>query len=168
MRDWENTMTREHLQAGGSLLALILLVGLASAQSIDSARTAAEARRADIRKMMELTGSGKLGVQVFNQLLTNFKSNFPQVPGQFWEDFSKEVSAEELQERLIPVYEKNFTGEDIRGLIQFYRSPLGQKLTKITPQISHDAMEIGSQWGQEIGNRLLKKLEQGGYIKQST
>jgi len=161
-------MSQNYRRLGGALLFLTLLAVPGLAQATDSEKALAEAKRADIRKMMELTGSAQLGIQVFNQLLGDFKSSFPQVPPKFWEEFSKEVSAEELQERLIPVYEKNFTQEDIRGLIQFYQSPLGEKLVKTMPQVLHEAMEIGGQWGRELGERLRKKLRQGGYIKQST
>ena len=161
-------MSQNYRRLGCTLLVLIVLAVPGLAQDGDSERAAAEAKRAEIRKMMELTGSAQLGIQVLNQLLADFRSSFPQVPPKFWEEFSKEVSVGELQERLIPVYEKNFTEEDIRGLIQFYQSPLGDKLVKTMPQVLHEAMEIGGQWGREIGERLRKRLRQRGYIKQST
>ena len=120
----------------------------------------------NIRKMLALTGSGKLGVQVMEQMIASFKSHYPNVDSSFWTDFMKEVRPEDLVNMVIPVYDRNFTDEEIEGMIVFYSSPIGQKVLAKLPIVMQESMQIGQAWGQELGKKVLQKLQQKGYIKE--
>ncbi len=43
------------------------------------------------------------------------------------------------------LYAKYYTTEELQGLIDFYRTPLGQKTIDITPQLSQEALEQSNQ-----------------------
>ena len=122
------------------------------------------AMQRDIRKLLEMTGSAKLGMQVINYLMTSFKESYPNVPQTFWDEFSKEVNEDGLVKMVVPIYEKYYTHKDIKGLIKFYKSPLGKKSIELAPQLTQDSMQVGEAWGKEISEKALKKLRQGGYI----
>jgi len=49
---------------------------------------------------------------------------------------------------------------DLNEINTFYKSPVGQKLTKKTPLIMVESMEIGQEWGREIGGYIAKKIEE--------
>ena len=36
---------------------------------------------------------------------------------------------------LVPIYDKHWTDEDVKGLILFYETPLGQKMITVLPQV---------------------------------
>jgi uncharacterized protein len=81
----------------------------------------------DIKILLEMTGSAKLGVQVANQMITSFKTTYPDIPDKFWSDFMEELEAEDLNSIIIPIYEKYYNHKDIKKLIKFYKSPIGKK-----------------------------------------
>jgi hypothetical protein len=118
------------------------------------------AKRQDIRKLLEVTGSAKLGQQVLAQMMQTFKSTNPKVPEEFWDQVMKEFDSGTMIDLVVPVYEKHLTHEDVKGMLAFYESPLGQKLIAVTPAITQESMQAGQQWGMEIARRVQKRLEE--------
>jgi hypothetical protein len=116
-----------------------------------------------IQQMLELTGAGKLGIQVLNQMVTNFKSTYPKVDQEFWNDFKKEVKADDIVNLMIPIYDKHYSEKDIEQLIQFYKSPIGRKTIAVTPLITQESMIAGQQWGMATGRKVIEKLKEKGF-----
>lgn len=48
----------------------------------------------------------------------------------------------ELSKRMVPLYVKRFTPKELKGLIAFYRSPVGAKLREQTPALMKEAGEV--------------------------
>ena len=117
----------------------------------------------DIRRMLVLSGSGKLGIQVMRQLLQYQRQANPEVPQEFWEEFMSEVDPNELIELIVPIYARYFSHEDVKGMILFYESPVGKKLVSVQPLITRDSMSAGQQWGMAIGRKIVRKLQEKGY-----
>ena len=115
-----------------------------------------------IQQMLELTGAGKLGIQVMNQMMTNFKSTYPKVDQEFWNDFKKEVKADDIVNLMIPIYDKHYSENDIEQLILFYKSPIGRKTIAVTPLITQESMIAGQQWGMATGRKVIEKLKEKG------
>ncbi len=84
-----------------------------------------EAFRADILRMMTITGSDKLGEQMLFAMIEQLKPMAPQVPEEFWTAFGEEVDMDVFIEGLVPIYAKHLTHDDIKGIIAFYESPAG-------------------------------------------
>ncbi|MEA5627863.1 DUF2059 domain-containing protein [Nostoc sp. UHCC 0251] len=121
----------------------------------------------NIKKLFELTGVKNLSRQILTQLLNNVKSDYPQVPQKFWDKFAVEFKSDDLVNEIIPIYNKYFTNEEIKQLITFYQTPLGQKTITVIPQIYQESYEIGKRYGRAAAQRALKKLEAEGYIRPS-
>jgi hypothetical protein len=117
----------------------------------------------DVRKLMELTGSKKLGEQVLNQMFLQLKNQLPKVPEKFWQDLRQSLNINEMLESMVPVHAKYFTHEEVKELIRFYESPVGRKLTEATPKISEESMVEGQKWVLKTGQMIEKKLEEAGY-----
>lgn len=117
----------------------------------------------DIKKLIAMTGSADVGVQVLDQMVGSFKQGLPNVPAKFWDEFRKEVGPDDLTNLIIPIYDKYFTHDDIKGLISFYNTPLGKKFTKNLPQVTAESMSVGQAWGQQLGMKVAKKLSEEGY-----
>ena len=148
------------LPAIAGALLLLAIPGIGGAQETPSADRTEQV----IHEILELTGSAALSRQMMEQMLPSLKLAVPDVPDSFWNDFMAEVDANELADRLVPVYVKHFTLEELEQLAAFYRSPLGKKLTSETPLLLKESMAIGQQWGAEIARRALEKAKarQGG------
>ena len=120
-----------------------------------------------IRQFIELAGMAKLGIQMMDNLVATYKQSYPAAGNEFWEAFMKEADVATLLEKMIPIYDQNFSDEDIMQLIAFYESPIGRKMIDRMPAIMQQAMQVGAEWGKQLGEKVIEKLKQKGYIKNS-
>jgi len=116
-----------------------------------------------IKALMQSTGSGEMGMQMMNQMLPALKQMIPSAPESFWTDVMSEVDANDIEDMVIPVYQKYLTEEDIQAVNSFYQTEAGQKLIRVQPTIMQESMAIGQQWGQNLAKQVLLK-----YQKQSS
>jgi hypothetical protein len=123
----------------------------------------AKARREDIRQLMALTGAGRLGVEIVRQLTSRLRPLVAKAPQSFWDEYLAQVKEEELVERIIPIYERNLSAQDVKDLIAFYKTPAGQHLVRATPIIMQESFADGQAWGQEIARRILQSARAKGF-----
>jgi uncharacterized protein len=123
------------------------------------------AKRAEIRKLIELTGAANVSADALRQIIAPLKAGFPQVPQEFWDNFAKEVRSDELIDLVVPIYDKYYTRDEIHDLTVFYQSPVGQKTIKVLPKLSAEAINAGQAWGQMVADRAIRKLKEKGYDK---
>ncbi|HDZ22755.1 hypothetical protein LCGC14_0451450 [marine sediment metagenome] len=140
--------------------AAAISVAVAQEDAGDSSSTIDEALRADILKMLKLTGSDKLGEQVFKQMMASLKPLAPNVPEEFWTLLGQEFDMSGMIDLLIPVYAKHLTHEDVQAIIVFYETPAGRNLIAAQPKIVADSMVIGQRWGQEIAQKVMARLQE--------
>jgi len=123
----------------------------------------APATQEHIKILLEVSGSAKLGVQLLNNMISTLKQSYPSVPQEFWGNFLKEAKPETLIDMMIPIYAKYYTDDDVKGLIGFYKSPLGEKVINTLPLISQEAYTVGVQWGQQVSDKIAQELIEKGY-----
>ncbi|SEW52169.1 DUF2059 domain-containing protein [Chitinophaga arvensicola] len=119
-----------------------------------------------IKELMEVTGSGKLGAQISHQLMSSFQTQFPEVPAEFWEKAKAQVKPEEIINLSIPIYAKYYTEEEIVELLKFYKTPIGQKVIQVTPQLMTESMEAGRSWGKKLAENIIQELKEKGYTRE--
>ena len=108
-------------------------------------------KRAAIDEMLRLTGMEGLMAQMKDQMVAAMKPQMQNVPAVFWDKFRAKLNVGEVLERIIPLYDKYYTLEDIRAVNAFYSSPAGQKVLSTLPQIMQESMQIGQEWGARSG-----------------
>lgn len=124
------------------------------------------AKIADIRKLLELTGSRDMVNQMKGTLMAQFRQASPNLPPEMFDEMLDEMKAEDLEEAIIPIYVKHFSADDIKQLIAFYESPFGRKVTRAMPQIMQECNEIGINWGQNIVTRVATKWRKEGKLTE--
>ena len=112
----------------------------------------------EIRRMLRLTGMEKLVNQMVEQLLATFKAGSPDVPDEIWTGLREEMQTKELYEKLLPLYAKYYSVEDLRAINEFYESVAGQHFIAKMPQAMQEAMVVGGTWGEEAGKRVDEKI----------
>lgn len=142
------------------LLSLILFVTLSI-----SCYPQTPATKEHVKTLLELTGSGKLGIQVMENMIGTLKKSLPDVPDEFWNEFMKDINAESLIELIIPIYVKYYSDEDVVQLTAFYQTPLGKKVTENLPLIAQESYAAGTEWGKKLGEKAVAKLKEGGYLE---
>ncbi|WP_438279043.1 DUF2059 domain-containing protein [Nitrobacter sp.] len=74
---------------------------------------------------------------------------------------------DELSDAVVQVYASNFTADDLRALIVFYKTPVGQKFLQKTPLLAQQTMAVGQQFGRsvasEIRTRMIEELRKKGH-----
>jgi hypothetical protein len=74
---------------------------------------------------------------------------------------------EELSDAVVKVYASNFSADDLRALIVFYKTPVGQKFLQKTPLVARQTMAVGQQFGRsiasEIRTRMIEELRKKGH-----
>lgn len=125
-----------------------------------SANAQSTSKSQKINQLMELTGSGKMAIQMMDQMMNSFKSSYSTVKNSFWEDFRKEIKAEDITNMIIPIYDKYYTETDIDQLIAFYNSPIGKKMIATMPQVMQESMVVGQAWGKQISEKVIAKLKE--------
>lgn len=135
---------------------LLLSVCLGSSLIFSSAAFAQTASEQSIKQLIVETGAAEMGTMVFDQLLAQLKAA-GATDAQITE-VKKEFNVEQLVDLLVPVYQKQFTEEDVKAFLEFYQSPAGKKLVEKQPAIMQESMVIGQQWGMGIAQKIQEIL----------
>lgn len=106
------------------------------------------AKEADIRSLMELLGARDLVQDGENTAIDQSREKLlATVPnndkGQafvnaFAGSYQKKFDVDQVTNQLVLSYDKHFTDDEIKGLLQFYGSPLGQKVAAEMPKITRE------------------------------
>lgn len=126
----------------------------------------AEAKLAAVRELLVMNKSDQLSDQMTNSLVQSFASASPSVPSKTWNEISTilEKDKDTIDETLIPVYTKNFSLQELRDLIAFYKSPTGQRFRQIMPKVARDTQRLTTEWGQRRAKRIEALLKERGHL----
>ncbi|WP_419868822.1 DUF2059 domain-containing protein [Chryseobacterium sp. CT-SW4] len=113
-----------------------------------------------IQELMKLTQVDKISLQMYTQIMDYYKKSFSDVPEKVWDDFLNEIDTGKMMKMYIPIYDKYYTEPEIDQLITFYKSPIGQKTIENMPALLKESMEVGTKYGREIGEKIVKKMEE--------
>lgn len=133
---------------------LILAMGVAALAAEEVSREEALAR-----ELLEVTGGSEMGLQMMEQMMQSLAAGQPGISREFSERFLEEVDPAELVELLVPVYVKHLTAAEMEATLEFYRSPAGQSILQKMPLVMEESMRLGQQWGMEVAQRVMEKLE---------
>jgi hypothetical protein len=122
-----------------------------------------QTKKEGIVRLLNLTDTKPQAAQMFDLMLPGFEALAPQAPTAIWTMFREKLNIDSFLEMFIAVYDKYLTHDEVKGLIQFYESPIGRRLVEITPQISQESFRIGQEWGQKIGQSVAEELIKQGY-----
>jgi uncharacterized protein len=124
---------------------------------------------ARIRELMEVTGAKDLGQQLIEAGMEQFRSSVldsqpdnpraKQFVDAFVVRFQKHFDPDSLNERVIPIYDKYLTAEDLQGLLDYYHSPLGQRMLKVLPQVTRESQAAGFALGQKAAQETMDELK---------
>ena len=147
--------------------AVILASTVALAGQGNALPPYAPAQADDVRQLLELTGVAQSFIQVLPNMLAPLKKLQPNVPDEFWKEFSKGITAESLIDRIVPIYQKYYSQDDVKQLLSFYQSPVGRKTIQVQTDLMRDSLVAGQQWGAELGKQAVIRLAEKGYIRKT-
>jgi len=124
---------------------------------------------ADIRSLMELIGArdqiqdavSNSSEQYREKLLATVPNNDK---GQafvtsFIESYQKKFDVDQMTEQLVGIYDKHYTDDEIKTMLQFYGSPVGQKVAAETPKIGREIQAVSRTAGAKAAKDALQALK---------
>jgi len=119
-----------------------------------------EEKRNNIIKMMDLNGNLKSNESIIIQIIELIYSKYGE------EQNFRKITIEEIRsiidaiiEDVVPIYDNNFSNEEILDIINFYESEVGKMYLKKMPVVSLESMKVGEKFGEKIYNMLQIKKE---------
>src|SRR5882724_284941 len=127
-------------------------------------------KEADIRSLMELVGARDMMQDGINTSTEQYREKLlATVPnnekGQafvnaFVDAYQKRVDVDQVNDQLVDVYDKHFTDDEIKSLLEFYGSPLGQKVASEMPKISREIQTQSRTAGAKAAKEALQALKE--------
>lgn len=114
----------------------------------------------DIRKLLDVTHATDMNKEAISRTVGQLKKAMPDVPEDFWNRFEAKLNLEinDLITQLIPVYAGNLSPEDVKSLVAFYESPLGQRLVAAQPKIAGETSNLTQAWGKTISEKIMSEI----------
>jgi hypothetical protein len=136
-----------------------------TAASTQPAKLDPAQKEADIRKLLEVTGSARLARQMLDHMIESFRTQLPSVPGEFWDRFISEVDVNQFVDMVVPVYMKRMSHDAIFAALQFFESAPGRKFSAETVPVAAESQRIGERWGSIISAQAIEKMRDSGYAQ---
>ncbi len=125
------------------------------------------ARLAAAKNLMNAAGLSKqfeavlplITEQMQNAFLSLKPGNAPEIKEVF-KLIPQKFSArkDEMLDQIAVLYAQKLTTDELNGITSFYKSPVGEKLIQIQPEIMQESMSIGQAWGLKIGREIEQEV----------
>lgn len=120
-------------------------------------------------ELVELLQLEQMNVSTRKLMIQSFLGQSPEVAQLrdiFEEFFDEYMSWDVLKPEYIRLYRESYTDDELRQLVAFYRTPVGQKTVAITPRLMEQGAEIGRRTIEphlpELQRRIQARLGGGG------
>ena len=153
------------------IIILALLVFLYSTHGYGETFKLSSEKRADIIKLMKMTGMANVASQVCNTAAQHMldaliKSSRREIPERAVEIiraeitnlFDQETKSEKFYDYFVPIYDKYYSHKEIKALIDFYKTDLGRKTVTVLPYLTQESMMAGKKWGESLSEIAEKRI----------
>lgn len=136
------------------------------------------AKEADIRRLLDAMGTTTLIQGMMDRMVQSLKpimaNSLPpgdyrdQLLDLFFQKFRTKFATKQFIDLAVARYDENFSDAEIKGLIDFYQTPLGRKMTTVLPTLTAELQQDGQKYGQEIGrDSMVEVLAEHPELKQA-
>ena len=111
-------------------------------------------------ELFSLVGGAKLAEQGAQGMMSMVRNNPELAPYEdvFRAWYTKIFAEGEFEQQILELYAKAFTEQELRGLIEFYKSPLGTKALEQMPILMRQGMGIGERRAEKHAGALHEML----------
>ena len=124
-----------------------------------------ESKYKDIRELLTVIKIDESLGQIINIMLNNLEKELLLVTDKDEAETIKnkiknKFKIEDVIQLVIPIYDKYLSVNDVKGLIAFYKTPLGQKIITITPVMTAESINAGAEYGEKIAKEIIQEMKQ--------
>ncbi len=125
-----------------------------------------------LKKLMEVTGASTSIDEILTHTLAVARMNESLKDADYWDAFNKswrEKIEKMVMEIYVPIYKKHLALDDLKGVISFYESPLGQRYTESAMGIMREAMPLlVSRLQMDMRKELHPELDRRAEVMDQT
>jgi hypothetical protein len=159
-------MTRVLLVAGSLAFALAAPASAQDTPAPDAAQVEPD-RLAAARDLLLATNTDAQFAAVIPMMFGQLKQSMPtsnptmqQELDQVFDEVQRQFieRRNEVLDQIAILYAQRFSADEMRSLADFYRSPIGQKFIVAVPELTAEAMKMGSVWSRRIAMDAERKV----------
>ena len=151
------------LSAAGLALGLALAGVPAGAQQAPSLKPASPAAIAAAKEILTMKNASAMYANAVPNIVQQTKDALLQSNLNYQKDLNEVAVVvaqslagreKEIGEGMAKVYASEFTEQELKDLVTFYKSPLGQKLLSTEPRAIQFSMSYMNQWAQNFAETV--------------
>ncbi len=163
------------------LLHFFLLAVFALACGAQEAEPLSQEKKALIDELLTMTGANNFSTTMrdfyIERMASVLRKMNPEIDPSAFRIIEEEVRAvmsealadDALNELTYPIYHRHLAQDDIRALVEFYRTPSGRRVLAALPLITEEGMRAGQTWGAQLApkmeSRVLQRLKEAGILE---
>lgn len=123
----------------------------------------------DLQRLMRILNANQttdlIADSMVNLVITQERQRYPNMPKQIEHILSSTVyrvieeNSQELENMMLPIYSKYYTHHEIKELINFFNSPIGQKYNAVSLAMTQDLIPVTQAWSKKMIPILAKAIE---------
>lgn len=150
----------------GILSAACLALGLALTAlpaAAQQPKPASPAAIAAAKEILAMKNANAMYAQAVPNIVERTKNELMQTNINYQKDLNEVAvivaqkfagKEKEIGEGMAAVYASDFTEQELKDLVNFYKSPLGQKLLTTEPRAIQQSMGFMNQWAQQFAETI--------------
>ena len=71
----------------------------------------------------------------------------------------KEEMIVNLIDKMVPLYKKYYSEDELKEAIKLFETPIGQKIAESKSLILNESMQLSMQWGMEFSGKLQEMID---------
>lgn len=118
---------------------------------------------------LEVSGSNAQVRNTLDQMIPMLRTSFAQAPTEFTEKFIKkytELFGTRYGEMLMPIVQKYYSLGELKEVVAFFKTDLGQKMSKNNTLITTESMKLVQELGQTLALEVIQELQKEGVKMQ--
>jgi len=162
-----NVMRALRRASGAAVFAVALIAMSVAAQA---QKKPSAAGMATAKELVKVTGATALftpliaGVVeqakiVFLQQNPALSNDLNEIAAQIRDELAPRFS--QLTDEVARLYASHFTEQDLKQILAFYKSPVGQKMLKEQPQVVDSSMKFAQDWANNLSDEVITKMRDG-------
>jgi hypothetical protein len=113
---------------------------------------------AQIKEMQELTGVNSMQKRIVASAMQYYRSSFPPyIPQDVVEDLGKSLETADLSSQAATIYPKYISTEDAAKIIEFYKTPAGQRMIAAQPEMMTEIQRSSVQTAQQVAKDVIAR-----------
>jgi hypothetical protein len=112
---------------------------------------------AQVYEILELTGTNNMKREMLDGMLPNLKQMMPYIPADVLSDLQRTLGTADFEGAMVRSFQQHLSTEDAASIIAFYKSPAGQHMINVMPQVLNEGQDAGAELGQQVMFQVIQR-----------